>query len=713
QYEISSGDLFLISPDFSTLEVSLPGKTHPVFFENRDYVFGFLFKAPANNGRIQSRRRDVEGKFSFRSEIAYLSGTLNFGNDLGRTTLTLQYTVGEERRAFELNFEVFPTKLDFRSDFDRIVRDIHEDYPNLVLSFLRKTYSSYDTSTGKTTDLIWWNILGGLYADLISASKLILNRPHNRMVRNSRYVVAEKIQKWSPQLEEQFSRFQHLPDRRYHSAFNTLTTNTPENRFFKHVAQTTARRFRRVRTVIEREFGEEVSEGFRLELNGVESGLDKVANHPFFRRISAFTGFKQESLVLQRASGYRRIYADWIVLNNALRFFEGLQNIELKSIAELYQIWCFLEIKKMLQQILKKEAPDDLELSPIDNKRLVSRLREGAQSRVAFETEDELVELFHELPYATKSKGRVRSYTVNQKPDPVLRITRDDLIDDYSLTYIFDAKYRLQSDENADSPDSPPDDAINQMHRYRDSIYFAGDGESKPQNEVIGAYVLFPGGGDVDEVRSADYFASIKRVNIGAFPLRPNDTTARGLLYEHLVRTVGSETHDVLNTISPQKEMVYENINPYVLIGFVRPAAYEPCFLQSNPFYYTGAGKPEHVGRLDLQYFAPYKKDHGIDEYFEILDYNFVRRDSLFFENPDLRSSDDSERMIIRLGRRFPLASVSLPDTGKVRSYRYTDLKSLRNPIEGLIKTIPSSEVGELHPDRSAVGNRSSALRRR
>lgn len=37
----------------------------------------------------------------------------------------------------------------------------------------------------------------------------------------------------------------------------------------------------------------------------------------------------------------------------------------------------------------------------------------------------------------------------------------------------------------------PPDDAINQMHRYRDAIYYRDYVEAPLKKEVIGGYILF------------------------------------------------------------------------------------------------------------------------------------------------------------------------------------------------------------------------------
>lgn len=57
------------------------------------------------------------------------------------------------------------------------------------------------------------------------------------------------------------------------------------------------------------------------------------------------------------------------------------------------------------------------------------------------------------------------------------------------MTYLFDAKYRI--DGKVNGVDSPPDDAINQMHRYRDAIYYKDNKEGDVSLEEGGDRRLY------------------------------------------------------------------------------------------------------------------------------------------------------------------------------------------------------------------------------
>ncbi len=66
--------------------------------------------------------------------------------------------------------------------------------------------------------------------------------------------------------------------------------------------------------------------------------------------------------------------------------------------------------------------------------------------------------------------------------------------------WLFDAKYRIKTeqdwDENEDIEhiDYVPDDAINQMHRYRDALILMNEKDLNPKSRpVFGAFALYSG----------------------------------------------------------------------------------------------------------------------------------------------------------------------------------------------------------------------------
>jgi hypothetical protein len=698
-YLVNEGNISIHNFDSKTLELLNSDKTYPLIFENKDYFIGITFKNKelVQSPYVYSKLKEVEEKFFYREELGFLAGTINFGNDLGKSNLIVRYTKEKILQVINFQFEVFPTKLNYRSDYEKIVSDIEREYPYLVLDFLKKTYTSFKTGHSPNTDLIWWQVFGGLYNDFIQSSKFILNKPHSRIIRQTKYLKADRIHKWTTALEEEHSQFKHLPNKNYRSEYKTLSTNIAENKFFKHAVSKTLRRFEKVKAFIEKRFSNTITDPFKVELNAIEKQFKTISANPFFRTIDEFQGIKQESLVLQKATGYSTIYKSWIMLNSGLKFLEGIQKIELKNIADLYQIWCFLEIKNVLQNLLGKDNPDDVDLAEIQIDDFVFKIERGVKSKVSFsKTNGEIIDLFHDFSYDTSESQNIKSFTVNQRPDIVLRITKNDLKEKYVLTYLYDAKYRLASDDKEGSPDLPTEDSINQMHRYRDAIYYVNKEKVKPEKEVIGAYILFPGSGEIETIKNLDYYKSIESVNIGAFPLRPNDYTNRSLLKDHLKTIIGLDTESVLNDVSPQKESTYESPNPYVLIGFVPSENHMLCFENSeSPFYFSGIKKPSRFGFNNLKYFAPYIKEKGIKDYYEILSYDVINRDKII-NAPKSIKKDNSPRLVIWLGKKTQIDNgkflkISDGSIGQI-PYRYTNLKNIRTPVDNKVEVLKLSQ---------------------
>ena len=678
-------------------------KTYPLIFENKDYFVGISFKNKSliESAFIYSKLKEVEEKFFYRAELGFLAGTINFGNDLGKSNLVIRYTKEKNLKEIKFEFEVFPTKLNYKSDYKKIVADIEKEYPYLVLDFLKKTYTSFRVGNSPNTDLIWWQVFGGLYNDFIQSSKFILNKPHSRIVRQTKFIRADKINKWTTTLEEEFAQFKYLPNKNYGSEYKTLSTNTSENKFFKYATFQTLKRYKKVKLFIESKFGKAVSPNFKVEMNRILKDFETISANPFFKPIDEFQGVKQESLVLQKATGYSTIYKSWIMLNSGLNFLDGIQKIELKNIADLYQIWCFLEVKNILQNLLGKDNPDDLELAEIQIDDFVFKIEHGVKSKVSFKNNGEVIDLFHDFSYDTSYNSTEKSFTVNQRPDIVLRITKNDLKENYVLTYLFDAKYRLASDDKEGSPDLPTEDSINQMHRYRDAIYYVNKDKTKPEKEVIVAYILFPGSGEIETIKNLDFYKSISSVNIGAFPLQPNNYLNKSLLEEHLKSILGLDTESVLKDVSPQKLTNYENHNPEVLIGIVNKGLQTDYFdKENNLLYHTGKVKPSKLKdedsgyvkiKSDIKYFAPYYSGKGIREYYLIENFRIIPRNEIFANNHILsKNHDTSDRLVIKLGKKF------LINNGKyykfpITVYRYTNLKNIRNPKENKIEVLKVS----------------------
>jgi hypothetical protein len=244
-----------------------------------------------------------------------------------------------------------------------------------------------------------------------------------------------------------------------------------------------------------------------------------------FDEVGAFSGLSRESLLLQQGVGYAKIYRSWQQLKWHLELLEGEADLSMRNVAQLYEVWCFLELRRILTDELGCREPANL-LPNLANKGLGVEFKDGMAGAFRFDRPDGLkVRLAHE-PIFKASGNPVGTWTTTQKPDIYLEAT---MPDGTKFAWIFDAKYRIKPDhefeqERKGTEDLAPADAINQMHRYRDALIHRSEsiqGLREKSRPVFGAYALYPGYFD-QQTTSNPYNEAIQETGIGAFSLLPS-----------------------------------------------------------------------------------------------------------------------------------------------------------------------------------------------
>ena len=599
----------LVSDTDATEWLALP----PVMYETNVYTFTIRFSGIQGKPTIVHPNREVVEQFNWfeaGKDAALLTGSVDFINEPGIFPLRFRYKpIGKPERTDVFEFRVVSPKLDTKEDYRHILEAINREYNNLVFKYLTKTFQNFQRKGKENNNLIWLSIFRSVVDDYIKAMEFIVNKPHIREQKQERFSRADRIRRWTPAMAEQYFKAeaeQTLETRLFRHEEAISTQNTRENRFVKYTIESIGKRLDSVLSELQRNYAEELSEDEKQQLKGYQISLSKLARSRFFRSIGRFEGFKQESIVLQKRTGYAQIYRTWFILNSGLSLYQGTTQIGTRPIWELYELWCFLKMKQLITDILG--LTPDSEFIHEEKSAMLDPFKESeVEHTIVFQKGDDAdyIELKYQHTYNRhKSDDGVHTATTEQRPDIVLNITKPD---GFTLTYLYDAKYRVLDDKNAndmtegepkgDFADYPPSDAINQMHRYRDAIYYGSDRQTHSAKEIIGGYILFPGRVTDAKVRERYYFKSIETVNIGAFPLLPSkDGDDDLLLKEHLTDLLLNKTkHEQIKDSIPQRGLKYvsaELANPedMVLVGFIKDAATEQA-IRENSLYYVRIGE--------------------------------------------------------------------------------------------------------------------------
>jgi len=672
------------------------------FFENTDYPLHVKTNAPdikllrLTIGKEQSQHVSAEDTLIF--------GSVNYKNQVGRTDIRVVYEKDGRENSLVFTTEVLSYKMDYRTDMRNVIRDIEEEFAMLSYSFLKETYLTFHTSDHESTDLIWWQIFRDCFTKITDATRLIISNPKRRLQTSVRYERAERMPYMPAELENEYEEFKEEPTHLYRMEEMYLSKDTIENRFLKYALNNITDRFKRVlRNVMNVLKADNLD--VRNQINGMNEELASIVADPFFRGIGPFKGFTQDSLVMKQAAGYRDVYEQWIILQCGYDLQEGVMQLEVKDISELYEIWCFIKVKNMVQHILRDKATMRAEGSKTKGK-FIKSLLQGSKSEVTFwENEESEVQLASVMYNATTDDEEhisdesdsnkntdiadTTSKTTEQRPDIVLRLSKKE--DAIQYTYLFDAKYRIRDTTipSRNGVEVPPVDAINQMHRYRDAIYYTHSNDEQLKREVIGGYVLYPGNLTKEQFVDSYYQRSVDEVNIGAFPLKPgghwremykengeyNDllldpTSSEDVLY-HQIETWLKDEHamqTLVETAIPQKGLEYVEEGggrgPYFLSSIdthVNKNVEEIANGTATSFISGYSTLLSGIDFSQVKYFAAVI-DHKVAGYYVVTGYSIIDANEILEQDKRTRDKrykgyDKPYRVRLELGQYMPLTS--------------------------------------------------------
>ena len=617
------------------------------FFDNADYPIWIEFKDYVKDAQFGSILQNDNDRFSFRRHI--LAGFINYKNEIGRSEIQIIYKVDKETRAFRFGFEVLSTKLDYHEHWRTIVEDIEREYRMLSLDYMRRTFHGFSPDqNGEHPDIVWWSVFEGEQQKFIKACKSIIDRPRHRLHGEEVYLRADKLKQTPHNIENRLAEHRKEPAYLYRVEQHILSNDTQENRFLKFALHQISKRYEDLRQRIEAV--KTASGTMKSAMLATSETLKRLQHHPFFRTIGRFKGISQESMVLQKATGYSQVYRTWNLLRRAYSLNDGLYRLQTKDIATLYEIWCFIEVSHIVKAQLHLDDEDVEHRNRMEMNGIFSwELGKGEHSRILFRKDGvELAELVYNPKNADKENDNVGMKdlvvpTVPQKPDIVLQLTKNDLQQGMKMTYLFDAKYRIDGKDKG--VDVPPEDAINQMHRYRDAIYYKDYDANALKKEVIGGYILFPGDGEPNDVAVSKFYKTIKEVNIGAFPLRPKDVENRKLLENFIDELIHTKSYETIAHVIPQKG-AYVEVGNRVLIGLVKEdnRLFQAFMDGTATLYYTGSKFPTTIALQDLHFFMPYIKGKGIRDVYEI-----VKVRTITGKEAKQTDEDDADSKALRL----------------------------------------------------------------
>lgn len=624
----------------------------PPLFEQTEYQLYLQAERPGDVIQIQHRDPLITKGLNAQDKGRVVHGNLNFRGQIGQSLFSI---VLNGQRVLDFELEVFPTKIDYETDYQEMLGDVQQTLTGLAFEFLRSTYQRGKVAPGhRPTKLEWLILFESITDELEQALDYVTRRPTRALIRREQMLRIERVRRVDSSVRSQVRRGQgqgtmvSLRNVNVHEKIKQsppeLTLDTHEHRWLK--TQLTA--VQRILSQISKMYdstsqsnGRQSTDTLRQKatanvMTKLKTRVDRLLR---LEPISAAQGEPPPgfaSLQLVSAAGYREAYRLLMLLRSGLRLEGDLLSLSVKDLEVLYEYWAYLTIVNILQT----EFGPPLRLDhwfKLDSSRLSVQLRSGFGQQISFQAGPQRV--IH-VVYNPRFRNQ-EAMLIPQKPDILIRLEEDGWP---ILQLVVDAKYRI--DATAEYRDQfgsfgPPRDAINALHRYRDAILEIDQAETagpSAKRSVVQAVAVFPlDDRSVESYRSSRLWNALQRLGVGAIPFLPSTVD---MFREWLISTVrmgGWALADrAISHTADQRAAVWRAAaREPVWIGMLRsPGAKEHLeWIKHQRCYYLPLAKtqPRQFSVKQVALYVPGElgKPNNIGYVADVIDLEIVERNAI------------------------------------------------------------------------------------
>ncbi len=447
---------------------------------------------------------------------AILSGTVDFEGQVGRSRF-VALVDGKEEVAFEV--EVFPTKASF-AEVEAMREALDEAFSGLAFEYLRSTTSQVEHAGAMPQRASWLVMLRRVLPELEAALARVAAHPRHDLRRESLPVRADRVRHPDAALRRAV-----LQGRGRGSSspldsgvvvravvaerLAVPTLDTPEHRWLRSRLDGA----QMVLSVLQRDESRLPHSARRRQvlrdLADAERRLARTLNLAPLAAADATVAPATPTQRLLTASGYAEAYRLARALTLSLVLADGPVPHATRDLHLLYEMWCYLAVLQRTAVRLGLSLPADA-FFRAEHRGIRLMLHRGRRHGVVFEAGARRVEVTYNPRFSA------RRGLLAQRPDILLTVegsTREH--------FILDAKYRR--DDSAGyrrrfGAPGPPEDALGDLHRYRDAIRGPNG-----QRIVQQAVALYPFGAG-EEFGESRLWSAIGHVGVGAIPLVPGGT---------------------------------------------------------------------------------------------------------------------------------------------------------------------------------------------
>lgn len=279
---------------------------------------------------------------------------------------------GEPLVAF--SFEVRSTKLDYKSEYRWMLRDVAEHMTELVMQRFAASRMAFEVDERRSATTLYEQfefLRAALQGDrLRQAFARIMLTPHvNWEVRSELVPASRGLRATAASLRDlarggglripigHIAGLTSVPER-IATTRSEQTLDTVPNRFVLYALEHWQGLLWRLADALSSKGDSPAVLRARREVREVLERLDEIVDAPLFRGVGRLDQFPSGNQVLQKRDGYRDFYRIFIEVELAAMLTWDVQDQSYRAgqrdVAELYELWTFLQIGSIVSELIGK-----------------------------------------------------------------------------------------------------------------------------------------------------------------------------------------------------------------------------------------------------------------------------------------------------------------------------------------------------------------------
>jgi len=181
----------VLNIDSGQLEAIESNSFAPIFFENGVYQLVITSRGKKEITFYHEHPGIRNAVAPFGRSTNILMGNLQFINEVGFTSFSL---LSGKEKLLDVTLEIFPSKLNYKEDYRRLLEEVNDEMYNLAFHFIKKTFLGATSILSENpSQAEFFRLIEYFFIEFKKAIRRIEEQPHHHLVTENQMVRGDRL----------------------------------------------------------------------------------------------------------------------------------------------------------------------------------------------------------------------------------------------------------------------------------------------------------------------------------------------------------------------------------------------------------------------------------------------------------------------------------------------------------------------------------------